>query len=112
MIFPDTHISRYTFLKLLSADNMRLPWQKPWGGFGFRVERLFPLVLVILSELVPGPGGAEEALLEVADPELPDLQQAKADALHREQHGHADLRAGQTQPQGAAVLGDPRTDVQ
>lgn len=76
------------------------------------MEQLFPLVLVILSELVPGPGGAEEALLEVADPELPDLQQAEADALHGEQHGHADLRAGQTQPQGAAVLGDPRTDVQ
>lgn len=62
--------------------------------------------------LVPGPGGAEEEVLEVADPELPELQQAAANALHGEQHGHSDLRAGQVQPQRAAVLGDAGPDVQ
>lgn len=48
----------------------------------------------------------------MADPELPDLQQAAAYAVHREQHGHPDLRAGQVQPQRQAVLGVPRPGVQ
>lgn len=65
-----------------------------------------------MFELVPGTGGAEEEVLEVADPELPDLQQAAAHVVHGEQHGHSDLRAGQIQPQRPAVLRDPRPDVQ
>lgn len=48
----------------------------------------------------------------MADPELPDLQQAAAHVVHGEQHGHSDLRAGQIQPQRPAVLRDPRPDVQ
>lgn len=66
----------------------------------------------IPSELVPGPGRTEEAVLEVADPELPVVRQAAAHVVHGEQHGHADLRAGQIQPQGATVLREPRSGLQ
>lgn len=68
--------------------------------------------MLILFDLVPGAGGTEEEVLEVADPELPDVRQAAAYAVHGEQHRHPDLRAGQSQPQRAAVLREPRPDVQ
>lgn len=50
--------------------------------------------MFILLELLPGPGRTEEEVLEVAGPELPDVQQAAANAVHGEQHGHSDIRAG------------------
>lgn len=58
------------------------------------LKRTYIVDMFILFELVPGPGRTEEEVLEVADPELPDVQQTAANAVHREQHGHSDICAG------------------